>query len=76
TTAAAAGIHFLDGDACTFEIRGRSLRLLGCTAWTDYRLYGPAVAATSRKRAADLLYDHKRIRFGGGLFRPEDAAGL
>ncbi|MGQ3072330.1 MAG: metallophosphoesterase [Ferrovibrionaceae bacterium] len=76
TAAATAGIHFLDGDACTLDIRGRALRLLGCTAWTDYRLYGPEVAATARERAADLLHDHKRIRFGDGLFRPEDAAGL
>ncbi len=75
-SATAAGIHFLDGDTRTLAIRGRRLRLLGCTAWTDYQLYGADVAATTRRRAADLMYDHKRIRFGDGLFRPEDAAGL
>jgi 3',5'-cyclic AMP phosphodiesterase CpdA len=74
--AEATGIRFLDGDGCIIEIRGQALRLLGCTAWTDYQLYGPEVAATTRQRAADLMYDHKRIRFGDGLFRPEDAAGL
>lgn len=75
-TAAATGIHFLDGDACTLAIRGRRLHLLGCTAWTDYQLYGPEVAETTRERAVALMYDHKRIRFGDGLFRPEDAAAL
>lgn len=75
-TAAASGIRFLDGDGCILDVRGRALRLLGCTAWTDYQLYGPEVAATTRQRAVDLMYDHKRIRFGDGLFRPEDAAGL
>lgn len=76
STAEAAGIRFLDTDACTLDISGRSLRLLGCTAWTDYQLYGAEVAAATRTRAVELMYDHKRIRFGDGLFRPEDAAGL
>lgn len=75
-TAAALGLHFLDADSRTLTVRGRQLRLLGCTAWTDYQLYGAEVAATTRARAVELMYDHKRIRFGDGLFRPEDAAGL
>lgn len=75
-TAAATGIRFLDGDAWALTVRGRSLRLLGATAWTDYQLYGPAVAPVTQQRAAELMYDHKRITFAGHLFRPEDAAGL
>jgi len=37
-TAASLGIHFLENDVAYF----RSLRVLGCTLWTGYKLLAPA----------------------------------
>lgn len=72
---AAAGrdLHFLERDAVVLPIAGRRLRVLGCTLWTDYRLYGRAVRADAMRRAEREMYDHRRIQFGAELLRPKDA---
>ena len=50
--AAAGNLRFLDGDAVEIGARGRRVRILGGTAWTDYRLYGDAAAGTAMDLAA------------------------
>ena len=76
TAAATDNIRFLDEDELVLDLKGRTIRVLGCTAWTDYQLYGPGVADEAMRRAEELMYDHKRITFGGALFRPQDALEL
>ncbi len=76
TAAATDNVHFLDADELVLTLKGRAVRVLGCTAWTDYQLYGPGVADEAMQRAEALMYDHKRITFGDALFRPQDALEL
>lgn len=76
TAAATDNVRFLDEDEIVLNLKGRTVRVLGCTAWTDYQLYGPGVADEAMRRAEALMYDHKRITFGDRLFRAEDALGL
>ena len=74
--AATPHVRFLEQSEITLNVRGRDLRFLGCTAWTDYGLYGEAMADEAMTRAEALMYDHHRINFDGHLFRAEDAHGL
>ncbi|HYM31980.1 MAG TPA: metallophosphoesterase [Candidatus Cybelea sp.] len=75
--AASGSVRFLDLSVAEFAIRGRALRILGATLWTDYALYDGAPAADSMKLAAERMYDHQRIDFGAGrIFQPEDALML
>ena len=76
TAAATGSVRFLEQDEVTLNLKGRAVRVLGCTAWTDYQLYGAGLAGESMRRAQDLMYDHKRIAFGDGVFRPDDALHL
>jgi hypothetical protein len=69
-------VRFLEQTEIELSLRGRALRFLGCTAWTDYRLYGEAMAGEAMRRAEALMYDHQRISFDGHRFRAEDAHGL
>ena len=72
-----ANVRFLENDCVALELRGTSLRILGCMLWTDYRLYGEALAGDSMARAASFLLDHQRIRWhGDGLFQPDNALAL
>ncbi|AFK54092.1 metallophosphoesterase [Tistrella mobilis] len=73
---AAGNLRVLDGDAIDIDARDRRVRILGGTAWTDYRLYGDEAAATAMDLAGQVLYDHQRIREGDRPFSPEDARGL
>lgn len=74
--AATDNVHFLEQDEVQLSLKGQDLRVLGCTAWTDYQLYGPGVAGEAMRRAEELMYDHRRISFGDGPFRAEDARQL
>jgi hypothetical protein len=76
TAAATDNVRFLEQDEIDLTLKGRHVRVLGCTAWTDYQLYGPGVADEAMRRAEALMYDHKRITFGDGPFRTEDARQL
>jgi UDP-2,3-diacylglucosamine pyrophosphatase LpxH len=73
---ATENVRFLDRDEMAFDLRGRSVRVLGCTAWTDYQLYGGPLAREAKERAMALMYDHKRISFGARIFHPDDALEL
>ena len=72
-TAHALEIDLLENDAVVIA----GVRFLGCTLWTDFRLYGDEFEAMdyARRRMNDFL----RIRFEGSpsvTFRPEDSAVL
>ncbi|MCW5597183.1 MAG: metallophosphoesterase family protein [Rhodocyclaceae bacterium] len=72
-TARALEIDLLENDAVVID----GVRILGCTLWTDFRLYGNEFEAMgyARRRMNDFL----QIRFEGSptvAFRPEDSAVL
>lgn len=69
------GVHLLSDDAVTI---GRA-RVVGCTLWTDYCLFGPDLREAAMHTARDGLMDHKRITWRKNpwaRFRPEEAAAL
>lgn len=80
--AQAARVRLLENEAILIG----GVRLLGCTLWTDYRLFeaGGRLPALPAKAAMDanrrLLADYKAIRVADGqgerLFSPEDSARL
>lgn len=66
-------IDLLENDEVVID----RVRFLGCTLWTDFRLYGNEIEAMdhARRRMNDFL----RIRFEGSpsvTFRPEDTVAL
>lgn len=63
------------------ELTMGDVRILGCTLWTDYRLFADQENRTSREAmdaANQYLTDHKKIRHGAeyGRFRPQHALHL
>ena len=61
-------VHVLSDGAV--ELGG--VRFLGCTLWTDFRLYGEADAGSARQRARRAITDFNCIRVGGRRLTPED----
>ncbi|SAK49336.1 phosphoesterase [Caballeronia pedi] len=51
-------VPFLEQDAADFG----GVRFLGCTLWTDYRLYGVDLRARAMPQAPRFLNDHRKIR--------------
>jgi predicted phosphodiesterase len=78
TAAARSGnVTFLEKAETRLRIGTRTLRLLGCTLWTDFRLYGESGAALAMALAADRILDHARIALDdGSRFLPADAQRL
>lgn len=69
------GVHLLSDDAVTI---GRA-RVVGCTLWTDYCLFGADLRELAMHTARDAMMDHKRIawrKIPWARFRPEEAAAL
>jgi Icc-related predicted phosphoesterase len=63
-------VRFLERDVVDFG----GVRILGCTLWTDYCLYGKEFQTISMENAANHLNDHRHIRMrNGALFAPADA---
>jgi predicted phosphodiesterase len=78
---AAAGrsgnVTFLENAEARLRIGSRALRFLGCTLWTDFRLYGESGAALAMALAADRILDHARIALdNGSRFLPANARRL
>ena len=69
---APANIHVLNNDM--LELNG--IRVLGCTLWTDFKLYGESEAWFARQRAKRLIEDFASIRNDGRRFTPEDSVQL
>lgn len=68
-----AGITFLERE--TLELPG--VRILGCTLWSGFDLYGPEKVAISMRNAANGVNDYRLIRARGGLtLHPRDTAHL
>jgi len=64
-------IQFLDRD----EIEVGGIRVLGCTLWTDFELYG-AERMVEAMRASMVLNDYRMIRDGESLITPEKTRAL
>lgn len=78
---AAAGrsgnVTVLENAEGRLRLRGRVLRILGCTLWSDFALYGEEGADASMALAAERLLDHSRILLDDGSpFLPADARRL
>ena len=69
---APANIHVLNNDKLEFD----GVRFLGCTLWTDFKLYGEGEAWSSRQRARRSILDFTSIRSGKRRFTPEDSVDL
>lgn len=70
---AAAGVprlHFLQDDEAVIATAGGSLRVLGCTLWTDYALTGDVVGTMARAQAA--MPDYRNGRGPGGAMLNAD----
>jgi Icc-related predicted phosphoesterase len=71
-TAPLYAVHLLENDATVLD----GIRFIGCTLWTDYRLYGPANVPLAMRSASQGLNDHKRIAWSKqpwARFRPAEA---
>lgn len=71
-TAPAFGIHLLDNDTVVID----RVRFVGCTLWTDYRLFGSANVPFAMRAATQGLNDHRRIAWSKqpwARFRPAEA---
>jgi hypothetical protein len=69
------GVHFLE---CHTVVIGK-LRIIGATAWTDYELFGASLRIPAMRAAADVMLDHKRIKWRKQpwqRFRPDEARAL
>ena len=62
-------VRFLDNDVADFG----SVRFLGTTIWTDYRLEYSLTQLKAMNIAEEAINDHRRIRCENGPFRPERA---
>jgi Icc-related predicted phosphoesterase len=71
-SAAGSDVHVLEREA----VRIGGVTFLGCTLWTDFRLYGDPVAA--EREAALRLTDYRRtrVRARNRRLRPADTARL
>jgi len=69
-------VHLLENNSVVPEFSGIRVRFVGCTLWTDYRLFGANNAATAMRAARYGLNDHRLISWHKNpwrRFRPEEA---
>jgi predicted phosphodiesterase len=75
--AARAGhLHFLENDCVILPLRGRSVRILGATLWTDFRLHGADRREAAMLIAQRCLADFKLIEYRGTRLLPSDTAAF
>ncbi len=67
------GVHLLDDSEAVIRSPdgSDSVRFLGCTLWTDFRLFGDAMQQESMVAGQNGLNDFRLIREGDELFTPE-----
>lgn len=65
---AGTSLRLLERDSVVID----GVRVLGCCLWTDYRVMG-GEREELMAQANSLLYDHRLIRHGEGLFMAADA---
>ena len=66
------GIHLLEDDVVTLG----NVRLVGCSLWTDYAVFGDSNAPRAMRAASDGLNDHRKITWAKQpwqRFRPQEA---
>jgi predicted MPP superfamily phosphohydrolase len=76
-------VLLLENDVVTFEAiggnRGKPIRFVGASCWTDYRLFGEVRRLAAMAEARERMNDHRRIgwrRLAWERFRPQEAAML
>jgi predicted phosphodiesterase len=70
TAAKQRNIHVLDRESVTID----GMHFLGATLWTDYCLFGDAMAEAAVQRAEAIMNDHRRIRCNSRRWTANDAA--
>ncbi|MCA1536715.1 metallophosphoesterase [Bradyrhizobium sp. NBAIM03] len=66
------GVRLLENSVETL----RGIRLLGCTLWTDYELFGAHMREVAMSTATHSMLDHRRIKWSRDpwqRFRPPEA---
>lgn len=67
------GIHLLENDEVFIKVRDETVRILGCTLWTDFLLYSLEKRADCMIDAGQALNDFRLIRNGHWNFSPKDS---
>jgi len=67
-------VQFLENAAASFTFGNETLRVLGCSLWTDYALNGDALS--SMLQAQEIMNDYSFIRNGRRFFSPWDARAM
>lgn len=62
------GVHFLEREALVLP----GVRILGCTMWSSFDLYGPDKVDRALKDASNSIHDYWMIRAKGGRLAPRD----
>lgn len=75
---AAPGVHFLDNDRLDLTVGSRAVRILGCTLWTDFALFGVDSQDRAMAWAGHAMTDFRGTVTiqGGWRFEPADALAL
>ena len=64
---AGSGVHFLDCDELVLDAAdGKRVRILGCTLWTNFALFGDHNVEPCMIAAGRLISDYRWIGTGGG----------
>lgn len=58
-------VHFLEDDAVTID----GVRFLGCTLWTDFKLFGIAEQVGCMRATEAVLNDFRRVRSGPPIWK-------
>ena len=66
------GVHFLENE----QIFINGIRYLGCTLWTDFKLFGEKVQLACMSQAIKELNDFRVIYEGDKVFSPTDSVKL
>ncbi len=72
------GVHFLENDVLDLTVGQGRLRVLGCTLWTDFALFGADRRAAAERYAATAMTDFNgTIRCGPERpFTPQDSVRI
>lgn len=54
----------------------QKFRFLGCTLWTDFKLFGDGDDWFAMRRAKQSIEDFASIKYGDRLFTPQDSVSL
>ena len=68
----ADNVHILDNGSIEIE----SVRFLGCTLWTDFKLFGDGDDWFAMQRAKQSIEDFASIKYGDRLFTPQHSVLL